>query len=1150
MANWQDLCGDRDPDAQQREIGRRRELGQHETQQEIEARLTEAQQGGASAFELIGYRISSLPSQLAALTDLCYFSCALTQVSNLDPLKTLNSLREVDCSGTRVNELTPLAGLRLQSLKCSGTPVNDLGPLKEHVGLRLLDCSGTPVADLGPLRNLAGLQALNCFGTRVSGLEALHALNELLVLNCSGTLVTDLGPLKDVVSLQELNCAGTQVSSLAPLAKLTNLRKLSCTGTTVADLSPLKSLTSLQWLDFGRTPVCDLAPLSALPALTMVVCSATQVRDLEPLRGLVRLRSLHCATNHLKDLAPLEGLASLRDLYCGNSQVSDLGPVERLIGLENLDCQRSLVTSLEPVRNLKSLRTFSCNWTEVSDLEPLEKLTHLQTLHCLNTKVTARALQNLLRALPELNHLFFESGLGQIPRAVANGQCCRQLREYFAALEGDEKLARDVKLVLVGNGWVGKTTLADRLLGRAPGASGNEDRTHAIAIGEFALPLDGGDSVNVQLWDFGGQEIYHATHRCFLHQRAIYLLLWAEVTDAPDGEGVNEPIRYWLHWISQLASGSPIVLVKNQIDRRNVRALPEGLPHDSKPFLHFCSISAKTGAGVHDWLLPVIRAQVQLLRDRWEYPLPGSWTRVRDELDRLRRQDGTASISKGRFDDVCLQCGLQPSVILLEYLHDTGFLFHKSGVFSDLVVLDQNWFIKAVYRVLDPRPSVDASGRQRRSPRERIIAQRGEFKGTDLPDFWDGSDADCEAYVQFMTQTALAFEVLQQPHGYRSLGDRTFVVPSLLPKVSDAQVSIALAGWPPANTWVVEVEYDFLLRSVLDQMMAWLCQGSVKRHLWATGLLYIDPQSQGRVRLEHAPGKHGGGYLRFELEPCPSSDVVRLDSLRGLLMRLNSVDGPKPKDVWVCPDATQASHSMVSVTVLKVKARSVQSAQVPTRTNDTVAVAGYLVFTQLAFEREEVGERISLRFLRREAPSDTSSSDPNLANSLPTTTEPMSPIKLFVSYSHEDETHLKRFEVCLKNLKNNYPQLEYWHDRKLIPGQGWEANILGELNNANIVCLLVSPHFMASPYCYSTELPLALQQYNSGGGVAVPIIIRKTPGWNRQELGTIQGLPKDAKPISEWKDEDDFWADVTLGLERLIQAIVSDGGPIRRLSNS
>jgi internalin A len=41
------------------------------------------------------------------------------------------------------------------------------------------------------------------------------------------------------------------------------------------------------------------------------------------------------------------------------------------------------------------------------------------------------------------------------------------------------------------------------------------------------VELDGfREPVRLNLWDFGGQEIYHGTHTLFLQGQAVFLVLW------------------------------------------------------------------------------------------------------------------------------------------------------------------------------------------------------------------------------------------------------------------------------------------------------------------------------------------------------------------------------------------------------------------------------------------------------------------------------------------------------------------------------------------------------------------------------------------------------------------------------------------------
>ena len=47
-----------------------------------------------------------------------------------------------------------------------------------------------------------------------------------------------------------------------------------------------------------------------------------------------------------------------------------------------------------------------------------------------------------------------------------------------------------------------------------------------IQLGVITVPLKGFPKpVRLNLWDFGGQDIYHGSHALFLHGQAIFLLL-------------------------------------------------------------------------------------------------------------------------------------------------------------------------------------------------------------------------------------------------------------------------------------------------------------------------------------------------------------------------------------------------------------------------------------------------------------------------------------------------------------------------------------------------------------------------------------------------------------------------------------------------
>lgn len=85
--------------------------------------------------------------------------------------------------------------------------------------------------------------------------------------------------------------------------------------------------------------------------------------------------------------------------------------------------------------------------------------------------------------------------------------------------------------------------------------------------------------------------------------------------------------------------------------------------------------------------------------------------------------------------------------------------------------------------------------------------------------------------------------------------------------------------------------------------------------------------------------------------------------------------------------------------------------------------------------------------------------------------------------------------------------------------QEWEKEIQNHLNTAQIILLLISPDFIASEYCYGTEMKHALERHKRGEARVIPVILRPVSAWERVppgdiQIGQLQALPKDAKPIT------------------------------------
>lgn len=148
---------------------------------------------------------------------------------------------------------------------------------------------------------------------------------------------------------------------------------------------------------------------------------------------------------------------------------------------------------------------------------------------------------------------------------------------------------------------------------------------------------------------------------------------------------------------------------------------------------------------------------------------------------------------------------------------------------------------------------------------------------------------------------------------------------------------------------------------------------------------------------------------------------------------------------------------------------------------------------------------------------------------------PTESIRLFYSYSHKDESYRVSLVEHLSLLRRQ-GFIWDWHDRKIGVGAEWAAAIDDNLKKADVVLLLVSSSFLASDYCYDTELQYAMSRHKLGDIEIVPIIIRSCD-WHSAPFSKLQALPRDAKPIQSWEPQDDGWTDVAKGIRELVKKL-------------
>ena len=142
--------------------------------------------------------------------------------------------------------------------------------------------------------------------------------------------------------------------------------------------------------------------------------------------------------------------------------------------------------------------------------------------------------------------------------------------------------------------------------------------------------------------------------------------------------------------------------------------------------------------------------------------------------------------------------------------------------------------------------------------------------------------------------------------------------------------------------------------------------------------------------------------------------------------------------------------------------------------------------------------------------------------------------KVFISYSHKDEDAMMELDKFLGPLERK-GEISIWTDRKILPGQNWQAEILRELESADLTLLLVSANFLVSNFINDEEIPRAFQRRNDAGSHVVPIILDNCH-WDVTMLKDYQAIPKDGQPITEFTIPSKAWTEVSRAILSLLNA--------------
>ena len=295
------------------------------------------------------------------------------------------------------------------------------------------------------------------------------------------------------------------------------------------------------------------------------------------------------------------------------------------------------------------------------------------------------------------------------------------------------EIIAEAKLILVGDGNIGKTSLVKRLVDGA--FDPKEDTTPGIAITRWFTDLPHAEvhSARLNIWDFGGQGSMHATHPYFFSQRAVYLV----VLNVREDERVSR-VEYWLRLVRTYGVDSPVIIVASKIDQYPARLDERTLKDKYPSIVEFVRTSCLTGSGLPELGAAIAKAVCDLKEITFRTPV--SLVKLKRALESMTDPQAASirdTLSLEDYGALCDQCGVDPGQrdAFLRRLNDLGvMLYFGDDARLELdVVLNPFWVTDGIYRIINYEPLAQAAGKLKVTqirtilPKERYPADKAMY---------------------------------------------------------------------------------------------------------------------------------------------------------------------------------------------------------------------------------------------------------------------------------------------------------------------------------------------------------------------------------------------------------------------------------------
>lgn len=819
------------------------------------------------------------------------------------------------------------------------------------------------------------------------------------------------------------------------------------------------------------------------------------ITDISPLKKLKKLIILDLHGNNIKDANVLENFMHLEYLNIHSNQVSDISFLKNLKELVTLNVANNSVLYIPNLEHLSKIRYLDLRSNKISDISSLKNL--FQTSAFKRLDISSNNIKNLTPILP-----LIKRGASIKWSSLKDGICVQDnplttppieivkegnqaILNYFKELEEGEETVYEAKLLIIGEAGAGKTSLK-RKIGDCEADLPDEakDTTTGIDITQhtFAATADLPE-FTMNIWDFGGQEVYHATHQFFLSKRSLYVLV--------DDGRKEDNNSYWMQTQELFGEGSPLLLFLNQKGTIQRQIPLNDLKGEFPNIQELTTINLKTEA---DKIPDYCRTLEYYIRNLPQFKrgetLPRKWVRIREILE--EREENYISISQ--FRQICRKEGIKENKrqdFLSDYLHDLGALLHfqDSPLLKRMVVLRPEWATNAVYAILN---HTEQTGKN------------GQFTYDDLNEVWQSHEYQdvFEELLALMQKFELCYRLKNNKN--------RFIVPQLLSKDKPD------FEWIDDNNLELRYEYDFMPKGILTRFI-------VRRHkfiegqrlVWQRGVVLEYKNARALVVEEYR-----SNAIKIQVKGAFPQNLMSIvtDEIDDINSGFHFNERMKVRKMvpCICPTCNKSKEPEVRNYEKLVKKLNQGKNRYYCNTGEE--------FFSISAALYNIGDHS-----QRDAKFHS-----KYKASVYKSTE--TPQKVFIAYDDADVAHMKSLTKHLGSLERN-GLLQTWSVNQRLAGSDKEAVLAQQLEEAGVILLLISVDFVNSDACMQHILEVAMEKSAADLATVIPIYVRPCD-CDDLPFDDLQALPNNKSKeqyVTLWANQEAAWLNVAKGIKAVLK---------------